>query len=142
MPEASKLRVLPPKPDKKLMVETWAKQSELMWRTTYATPAIATAIFAGWYIVWKDSIPSGRFFLANSVLGAGALMMVVQGLIVHRMTQYLNRLRQAAHDALPYVPPTRFRKVRLMFGYELALLVPFLLAAMFAAMLAISILGL
>ena len=124
--------------DKKIMIDVWVKQSDLMWRTVYATPAIATALFAGWYAVLDT-----RMVLANFILAAGILMMGVQGLILHRMANYLNALRQEAGSALPPVPrPVWVKKLKGPAGYQLAVAVPAILGALFAIMLMLSLLGL
>jgi hypothetical protein len=144
MAEGNRLRVLSPKNDKRLLADIWVKQSDLMWRTVYTTPAIATAIFVGWYVIWRDGALTGKLFLADAILGVGTFIMIIQGLIIHRMARYLNVLRGALGDALPHVAPSGlFRgKLRLPLGYELAIAVPSALGLLFAAMFVMSIMKL
>jgi hypothetical protein len=143
MPSNEKMRVLSPKADKKPVMDLWSKQSDLMLRTVYATPAIATAIFAGWYAVMKDEKPA----LAMWVLFVGVLMMIVQGLILHRMSLYLNVLRDAVGDAFPRVERVtifsfrlgaKVHSLRLPSGYQMAICTPIILGTLFALMLIAS----
>ena len=112
MADGSRLRVLLPRPDKKPLMDLWSKQSDQMWRTVYATPAIAAAIFAGWYAVLKDNKPN----LAMLVLFVGILMMVIQALVLHRMSLYLNMLRASVGKELPHVERARVLSVPLPSG--------------------------
>ena len=123
------------------LVDAWMKQSELLWRTVYATPAVAIAIFAGWYVTSKD----GNAGVSRSVLFTGILMMLVQWMIVHRMARYLNQFRQAVGDGLPRVEQAEIvllfrRSLVLPTGYQLAISVPIILSLMFLAMLLLSLL--
>jgi hypothetical protein len=142
MADGSKLRVLSPKLDKKPVMDLWTKQSDLMWRTVYATPAIAAAIFAGGYAVLKDNKPT----LAIWVLVVGVLMMIVQGLILHRMSLNLNVLRDAVGDGFPRVERAKiipsWDALRLPTGYQLAVSVPIILGTLFALMIAAALFGL
>lgn len=133
----SKLRVLRKKEtlEKKVVVDVWVKQSELMWRTVYTTPAIATAVFAGWYVVAESKKP-----LAYAVLGVGVFMMALQGLVIHRMARYLNVLRRAVGDDLPHVSAARvpYVGVPLPKGNHLAVALPIILGLLFSLMMLLS----
>ena len=120
-------------------IDVWMQQSELLWRTVYATPAFAIAIFAGWYVLLKD----GQEWLSFAVLAAGFGLMIIQWLIVRRMSQYLNALREKVGDNLSHVQNSTvlvaWVQVELWAGYKLAQSIPMIMASLFLAMLIFAI---
>ena len=121
------------------LVDAWMKQSELLWRTVYATPAVATAVFAGWYVASKNSETG----VSRAVLLVGIIMMIVQWMIIHRMARYLNKFRDAVGEGLPHVEKTATATVfgksySLPTGHQLATSVPVIVGFLFSVMLLLS----
>ena len=109
--------------DNKHYVDLWTKQSQMFWTTVYQVPIIAGAMFAGWFALKSAS----QDFLAQALLVVGVISMVVQVLILKRMSQYLNTFRQAADRLIPSVPAA-FAGLS---GYVLGTAVPALIALFF-----------
>lgn len=112
--------------DPKHYVDLWTKQSQLFWQTVYQVPVLAGAMFAGWFAL-KSAAQSQ---LAQGVLAVGFLSMLVQVLILHRMSQYLNTFRKAADRLIPTVPSAFIG----LNGYRLGVAVPELIAIFFAVL--------
>lgn len=109
--------------DNKHYVELWTKQSQMFWATVYQVPIISGAMFAGWFALKSASQDP----LAQALLVVGMMSMVVQVLILKRMSQYLNTFRQAAEGLIPNVP-SAFAGLN---GYVLGTAVPALIALFF-----------
>lgn len=111
-------------------VGLWTYQSQLFWQTVYQVPVIAGGMFAGWFALKSASQDE----LARWLLVVGLLSMVVQMLILHRMSQHLNTFRQAADMQIPRVSNGLVR----LSGYQLGIAVPVLVGLFFAALFFLS----
>jgi hypothetical protein len=84
----------------KIRAALWSKQSEMLWKVTYATPLIEAGILAAWYNVRKDCDVE----FSQTILSMGIVVMLLLVATLFRMAQYLNALRQAAGSLIPAVP--------------------------------------
>jgi hypothetical protein len=109
--------------DNKHYLDLWTKQSQMFWTTVYQVPIIAGTMFAGWFALKSAS----QDLLAQAILAVGLMSMVVQVLILRRMSQYLNTFRLAADQLIPSVPAP-FAGLS---GYVLGTAVPALIAVFF-----------
>ena len=114
--------------DKDRYVDLWMKQSQLFWQTVQQVPVLAGAIFAGWFALQSAS----HHVLALGLLVVGVLSMIVQVLVLLRMTQYLNAFRDAADRQIPTVPSS----VLGLTGYRLGISIPCMVAIFFCALFA------
>ncbi|MEQ8577190.1 MAG: hypothetical protein RIC57_10080 [Balneola sp.] len=107
------------------IVDLWIYQSELFWRTVYSVPFVAIAILAGWYALMSNE----QLILSQSLLIAGILIMLVQMLILYRMSQYLNAFKKEAkkQNHLPEVDNALFG----LTGYRIGTSVPVILIGLF-----------
>ena len=88
-------------------------------------------------------LKDGQEWLSFAVLAAGFGLMIIQWLIVRRMSQYLNALREKVGDNLPHVQNSTvlvaWVQVELWAGYKLAQSIPMIMASLFLAMLIFAI---
>lgn len=108
-------------------VDLWAAQSQLFWQTVYQVPVIAGAMFAGWFALKT----AAQDQLAQGLLIVGILSMLVQVLVLGRMAQYLNTLRDAVGEPLLSVPSAFWG----LTGHILGSTVPVLMAIFFLVLL-------
>ena len=122
------------------LIEAWKAQSDLMWKTAYATPTLAFAILAGWYFTNKD----GDVLISQAILWAGIFIMVVHWMVIHRMALYLNAIRQSIGDGLPHVPNvilSNSMKLYMPSGYALACAMPVITIILFVVLSIVAVLA-
>lgn len=111
------------------LVALWLSHTDKMWRTVYSTPVIATAVVVGWYSAIDKH---ASYSVGIAVLGI--IIMVIQLLIIGRMSEYDQAFFEPIKAKLKILPPKR-----LLRGRVLALLVPCVLLVTLLAMLVIAI---
>ena len=111
------------------LVALWLSHTDKMWRTVYSTPVFASAIVFGWY----STIDSHTGYSVG-IAALGVTIMVMQLLIIGRMSDYDQAFFEPIKAKLTSLPPKR--RLR---GRVLALLVPCVLLLTHLVMLVISI---
>ena len=112
------------------LVLLWLSHTDKLWRTVYSTPVISTAIFLGWY-----SALNRHPTLSTGIAALGVVIMVMQLLIIGRMSDYDRAFFEPIRQKLQTLPPKRF-----LSGRVLAQLVPSVLLLAHLSVLLRSIL--